>query len=104
MVSRLKTSGPHNATGFMAALNYTVKQASAVYASQNMGDYLVGGVNDLNSPTSAKMLNIDGMMGYHGVPQMPLFVYKTIKDEISVINDTDDLVERYCNGKLPCCP
>jgi Secretory lipase len=35
-------------------------------------------------------------MGYHGVPQMPLFVYKAIADEVSRIEDTDALVNRYC--------
>jgi len=35
-------------------------------------------------------------MGYHGVPQMPLFVYKAYGDLISRIEDTDELVERFC--------
>lgn len=38
-------------------------------------------------------------MGYHGVPQMPIFAYKAIGDEVSVIADTDDLVDKYCNSK-----
>ncbi|KAL1870183.1 hypothetical protein Daus18300_005247 [Diaporthe australafricana] len=36
-------------------------------------------------------------MGYHGVPQMPIFAYKAIGDEVSVIADTDALVDKYCN-------
>ena len=35
-------------------------------------------------------------MGYHGVPSMPVYVYKAILDEISPVADTDTLVERYC--------
>jgi hypothetical protein len=35
-------------------------------------------------------------MGYHGVPSMPVFVYKAIQDEFSPVADTDTLVERYC--------
>lgn len=38
-------------------------------------------------------------MGYHGVPQMPIFAYKAIEDEISVVEDTDALVDKYCNSK-----
>lgn len=101
VLSRLKASGPYNATGFLAAANFTVNQASAAYAYRDIGDYFVGGINDLSSPLPAKMISLDGIMGYHGVPQMPLFVYKAIADEVSVINDTDALVEKYCNGKLP---
>jgi hypothetical protein len=36
-------------------------------------------------------------MGFHGVPNMPLFVYKAIQDTLSPIADTDALVETYCN-------
>lgn len=100
LVSRLKTSGPYNATGFLAALNYTVSQASVAYANQDIGEYFVGGIDDFLSPIPARITNIDGIMGYHGVPQMPLFVYKAIADEISVVNDTDALVKEYCNGEF----
>lgn len=41
-------------------------------------------------------------MGYHGVPQMPIFAYKAIEDEISVVGDTDALVDKYCNSKAIC--
>ncbi|KUI54539.1 Lipase 10 [Cytospora mali] len=42
-------------------------------------------------------MDIDGIMGYHGVPQLPLFVYKALEDEVSIINDTDALVSKYCS-------
>ncbi|ROV98076.1 hypothetical protein VMCG_07013 [Cytospora schulzeri] len=100
LLSRLKTSGPYNATGFLAALNYTATQASVVYAYQDIGDYFVGGLDDFFSLISAKVISLDGIMGYHGVPQMPLYVYKAIGDEISAINDTDALVKEYCNREF----
>ncbi|KAK2614695.1 hypothetical protein N8I77_001500 [Diaporthe amygdali] len=99
LLSRLKTEGPFNATGFLAALNYTVSQASAVYAYQDIGDYFIGGIADITSPSIIGIIDKDGIMGYHGVPQMPIFAYKAIEDEISVIADTDALVDRYCNSK-----
>ncbi|ROW00943.1 hypothetical protein VSDG_02790 [Cytospora chrysosperma] len=97
LVSRLKTSGPYNATGFLAALNYTANEAFVAYANQDIGNYFIGGIGDLFGPVPMRVTNLDGIMGYHGVPQMPLLVYKAIADEVSVINDTDGLVERYCN-------
>ena len=36
-------------------------------------------------------------MGYHGTPEMPLFIYKAISDELTPIASTDELVDRYCN-------
>ena len=35
-------------------------------------------------------------MGYHGVPQLPLFVYKAIADEVSPVEETDAIVKKYC--------
>ena len=37
-------------------------------------------------------------MGLHGVPHMPLFIYKAIYDELSPVADTDELVNEYCTG------
>lgn len=38
----------------------------------------------------------DGIMGLHGVPQMPVYAYKAINDQISVIADTDALIASFC--------
>lgn len=97
LLSRLKTEGPYNATGFLAALNLTLNQAAITYAYQDMGEYFIGGLADITSPIVLKIINRDGIMGYHGVPQMPIFAYKAIGDEISVVEDTDALVDKYCN-------
>ncbi|CAK7268046.1 hypothetical protein SEPCBS119000_002858 [Sporothrix epigloea] len=96
VVSKLKKTGPYNATGFLATLNYTLDDNISKFALKNMSMYFDGGLDDLVSPTSLRIINRDGVMGYHGVPQMPLFVYKAVGDEISPINDTDALVERFC--------
>lgn len=99
LVARLRPEGAFNATGFLAALNYTLDEAILAYAFQDMGDYFVGGLADLLGPVPTRLTQRDGIMGYHGVPQVPLYVYKAIADEVSVVNDTDALVERYCNSK-----
>lgn len=65
-----------------------------------MGGYFIGGIADITtSPGILRIINRDGIMGYHGVPQMPIFAYKAIEDEISVVAETDALVDKYCNGK-----
>lgn len=77
----------------------TLNQAAMTYAYQDMGEYFIGGIADITNPIVLKIINRDGIMGYHGVPQMPIFAYKAIGDEISVIEDTDALVDKYCNSK-----
>lgn len=93
---RLKTTGMYNATTFNSAKNLSLSQAIQKFAGQNIGDYFEGGLAFLDDPTFKHIAITDGQMGYHGVPQMPVFAYKAIKDEVSPINDTDTLIERYC--------
>lgn len=35
-------------------------------------------------------------MGLHGVPQMPVYAYKAIQDQISKVADTDALIAKFC--------
>ncbi|CAK7243369.1 MAG: hypothetical protein STHCBS139747_004888 [Sporothrix thermara] len=96
VVSKLQPSGPYNASGFLATLNYTLEDNIGQYALKNISEYFVGGIGALLGPETIKIINSDGIMGYHGVPQMPIFAYKAVADEISPINDTDALLERFC--------
>ncbi|KAI4725820.1 secretory lipase-like protein 1 precursor [Aureobasidium sp. EXF-10728] len=67
------------------------------FANQNMSKYFYDGDNIIKEPTIAKYFRSNAQMGTHGVPQMPLFVYKAVADEISPIADTDALVNQFCN-------
>ncbi|PSS05230.1 lipase 1 [Coniella lustricola] len=96
LVSKLKTEGPYNVTGFLAAANMTNLQAIVTYAFQNITDYFVDGMEDLLSPLVRKIAANEIQMGYHGIPQMPIYAYKAIQDEISVVEDTDVLIDRFC--------
>jgi hypothetical protein len=96
LISQLKTSGSYNATTFLSARTQNTTVDQVLYANQNIFDYLITGASFLQSPLVQTVTNRDGMMGYHGVPPMPVFVYKTIGDEFSPVADTDKLVERYC--------
>ncbi|KAK8005460.1 Trichothecene C-3 esterase [Apiospora arundinis] len=96
VISQLKTEGPMNATTFLKVQSLGLAQSAMLFAFQNIGDYFVGGDAIFNSPLVSKIMNSDGRMGYHGVPQMPLFVYKAVADEVSPVADTDDLVNKFC--------
>ncbi|KAF4971329.1 hypothetical protein FZEAL_9879 [Fusarium zealandicum] len=96
LISQLKTEGPYNKTGFLAARHLTVAEAGATYAGVDIPKYFKKGAATFRDPKITAIINRDGVMGYHGVPQWPMFVYKAIHDEISDIADTDALVERFC--------
>lgn len=96
MINQLKTSGPYNATTFLAARSQNTTVDTIVFADQNVFDYFVSGDSFLQNPLTQAVVNSDGMMGYHGVPSMPVFAYKAIEDELSPVADTDAMIERYC--------
>ena len=96
LISQLKTSGTYNATTFLAARKQNTTIDQRVFADQNIFDYFISGNSFIQTPLVQSVINRDGIMGYHGVPAMPVFVYKAIHDEFSPVADTDALIERYC--------
>ncbi|KAK3940259.1 secretory lipase-domain-containing protein [Diplogelasinospora grovesii] len=97
MLSRLKPTGPYNAATFLSVRHLTAAQSIALFRYQNMYNYFVGGWWDIHVPRVMRLMyDVDGYMGYHGVPRMPVFVYKAIHDELSRVEDTDALVNRFC--------
>ncbi|CAI6095126.1 unnamed protein product [Clonostachys chloroleuca] len=89
LTSQLKDSGPYNNTGFLAALKMSVDEAGVAFAGHDIGEYFQNGFATFQSPIIHNIINRDGVMGYHGVPQTPIFSYAVIQDE-------DALVDRYC--------
>lgn len=96
--SKLKTTGDLNSTSFLAAQNMTLTQTLVAFAGKNISAYFVDGLSDILNPIALKLINRDGIMGYHGVPQIPMFAYKAVADEISPIADTDNLITGYCSA------
>lgn len=96
-VSKLKKSGPYNATGFLAAKKMSLAEAGISFANQDLSKYFDNGFSDILNNETDPIVYSDGIMGYHGVPRIPLYVYKATHDEISPVKDTDDLVAKYCN-------
>jgi hypothetical protein len=97
LLAQLKTSGPYNKTAFLAAQHMSIAEDFIVYSGQDAFNYFKDGADVLNAPVMKSMIDREGYMGYHGTPEMPLFIYKAIGDELTPIASTDDLVDRYCN-------
>ena len=94
LLSQLKTSGPYNASTFLSVRNDSMSATS--FSGQNIFQYFQDGPGVVSSPLVQAIINRDGIMGYHGVPAMPVFAYKAIGDEVSPVADSDSLIERYC--------
>lgn len=66
------------------------------YLGQDVFSY-VSDPNIFTEPTATALLDANAM-GQH-VPEIPLYIYKSAGDEISPVNNTDDLVSQiYCPG------
>lgn len=101
LVGRLRTEGPQNATGFLAALRMRVDEVTYAFAYQDIGGYFAGDdglAGFVNAPAFRDILAANGQMGVHGVPQMPVFAYQAIGDEIASIHDTETLVKKYADA------
>ena len=93
IVSRLR---PALRDVFLSVRRMTAAQAIAAFQYQDIYGYFVGGYADLHTRVMQMMYNVDGFMGYHGVPRMPVFIYNAINDELSDIREVDELVDRFC--------
>ena len=97
ILSHLKTRGKYNKNTFFIVRDDTYDEAALEFAFQNIGSYFKGGLSFLQAPGIQAATNADGIMGRHGQPQMPIFAYKAIGDEISPIEDTDALLAKFCS-------
>ncbi|KAI8966326.1 LIP-domain-containing protein [Daldinia sp. FL1419] len=92
--SRLR---PETADEFLRAKDIDFGASLRAFAMKDIYSYFVGGAEDLRSPILRKVFDVEGRRGFHGVPSMPMFIYKAIGDEFCPINLTDQLVERFCS-------
>jgi hypothetical protein len=96
IVDQLIDNGPYNKTTFLASLKSPLTAVFAFFANQTMWDYFRDGRDIIYNPLLSQLLHTEATLGSHGVPQVPLFIYKAIHDEVTPIEGTDDLVQRYC--------
>lgn len=94
--SRLKTEGPQDAAAFLKGRDMDSLQAFNAYGGQDIFGYFLGGQADLEACEALRKIEkVEWMLGYHGAPEIPLFVYKAIGDEMTPIADTDAHMEHY---------
>ncbi|KAI0173028.1 lipase 1 [Hypoxylon sp. FL1284] len=95
MRSRLKTEGSRD-VAFLNGREMDSLQAFHAYENHDIFDYFVGGEADFKACEALRKIEqVEWMLGYHGVPEIPLFIYKAIGDEMTPIADTDAHMEHY---------
>ena len=64
---------------------------------QDFYSYFKSGEASMKTSVPASVFKWGGTLGLRGTPKTPLYIYKAVGDEISVISDTDALVKKYCS-------
>jgi hypothetical protein len=98
LVGQLKDTGPFNKAAFMATLDYSLEENIGAYYYQDISAYFKNGFADIFAPGPMAVAEREGVMGRHDAPRMPLYIHKATHDEVSHIEDTDDLVKWMCKG------
>lgn len=79
--------------------NMSFDEALLTYADQDIYSYFVDGRSDIQSNVFVDYFyTAQATMGLHGLPNMPMFVYKAIGDQLSPIEHTDALIKKYCEA------
>lgn len=88
---------PSKAATFKKAATQCLDADITEYAFQDMYSYFTLGDELLNGTVPQAILKATGEMGTHGTPNMPMFFYKAVLDEVSPVADTDNLVNKLCS-------
>ena len=89
---------PLKAPLFNQASMQCVDQDIVTYLDQDITSYFVDGAVTFTLPNVTEFTNTYGVMGLRDTPTVPLYVYKGVQDQISVVADTDNLVDKYCTA------
>ena len=96
--AQLKKEGPYNSSEFYLAQTLPGSDGLAQYMYQDIYEYFKNGSDDVFAPTMLLPMNDEGLMGLHGTPHMPVFVYQAVNDEMCPIKYVDPVIEKYCSN------
>ncbi|OTA92182.1 hypothetical protein M434DRAFT_22027 [Hypoxylon sp. CO27-5] len=87
---------PETSDAFLEGNNMQSFQAFRAFANRDLYSYFKNGQADLtDSPVLRKIRKVEWILGYHGVPEILLFVYKAIRDHMTPIADMDEHIAQY---------
>ena len=88
---------PDKKAQFLAVGKQCIEQLLENTANLDLFSFFRNGIGVLYDPVPSSILAKEGQMGLHGVPELPLLIYKATGDQISPIGDTDALYEKFCS-------
>lgn len=89
------TSSPED---FLKASEMCLQPFTDFFGAQNVSTTYFGRPNAFSDAIPQAVFRDVGTMGQHGIPRVPIFAYKGIEDEVSPVEDTDRLVQKYCEA------
>jgi len=96
ILDRLYPDGPYNVTEFFWATYMSGWQSLLYYSYVNVFEYFRGGQADLEVPHLVDMFVREGTLGGFGVPNTKIFMYHAVYDDLTPIEETDELVSNFC--------
>lgn len=89
---------PDNASEFLNAANFALTgQLQSVFSGKDIPTYFANYSSFLFAPEIQAIQRDNWHLGYHGVPQIPIYMYKAIEDEVAPVEEVDELVHRLCS-------
>ncbi|CAG7564339.1 unnamed protein product [Fusarium equiseti] len=89
---------PATRAEFMSVLDLELTQAVAHFSGHDIYPYFENGLQDLKVPQLQELFDKQAKLGHRGIPTMPMFVYKAIKDQFCPIAWTDATVQKLCDA------
>jgi hypothetical protein len=89
---------PATKAEFMSVLDLELTQAVAHFSGHDICPYFENGLQDLKVPQLQELFDKQAKLGHRGIPTMPMFVYKAIKDQFCPIAWTDATVQKLCDA------
>ncbi|KAH9903909.1 LIP-domain-containing protein [Xylariomycetidae sp. FL2044] len=97
LLSHLKPTGDtYNASEFFRAKYLSSAMVLPYYEGQDVDRYFENGYADMFNPVIQEIIDTDSVLGLHGVPNMPMFIYAASADEFAPASETDALVRLLC--------
>ncbi|KAL4895275.1 secretory lipase-domain-containing protein [Aspergillus ambiguus] len=97
LTSWLEENLLHEKAGkFWAAANSCLSGAREIGGNENIYTYFRHAEASFLDPIPQSIFHYSGQMGIRNTPTAPLFIYKAVGDEVSPVDDTDALVNKYC--------
>lgn len=99
LVAQLRPTGPRNATTFLSVQNLTLTGPQPDFAGHNVSEYFVAGADAFFADARVqRLVEYDARLGFHGTPQMPVYAYHGVEDEVIPVATTDVWVQTLCEA------